>query len=177
MRKIGIIGGSGLYDIEGIENVKEIKVQTPFGDPSDAYHCGELQGVEVVFLPRHDRGHKISPSEINYRANIFGMKKLGVSAIFSVSACGSLKEELKPMDFVLPDQFIDRTTKRESTFFSGGIVVHTGFADPVCSKLVDILEKSVQSIGVNVHRGGTYFNMEGPQFSTRAESNLIDLGD
>lgn len=172
MRKIGIIGGSGLYDIEGIENVKEIKVQTPFGDPSDAYHCGELQGVEVVFLPRHDRGHKISPSEINYRANIFGMKKLGVSAIFSVSACGSLKEELKPMDFVLPDQFIDRTTKRESTFFSGGIVAHAGFADPVCSKLVDILEKSAQSIGVNVHRGGTYFNMEGPQFSTRAESNL-----
>ncbi|MDD3374829.1 MAG: S-methyl-5'-thioadenosine phosphorylase [Candidatus Omnitrophica bacterium] len=172
MRKIGIIGGSGLYDIEGIENVKEVRVQTPFGEPSDAYVCGELQGVEVVFLPRHDKGHKISPSEINYRANIYGMKKLGVSAIFSVSACGSLKEELKPMDFVIPSQFIDRTTKRQSTFFSSGIVAHVGFADPTCSKLSDILEKSARTVGVSVHRGGTYLNMEGPQFSTRAESNL-----
>ncbi len=172
MKKIGIIGGSGLYDIEGIEGVKEVEIKTPFGEPSGAYVTGSLEGVEVVFLPRHDKGHKISPSEINYRANIYGMKRLGVSAIFSVSACGSFKEELKPMDFVVPDQFIDRTVKRQSSFFTDGIVAHVGFANPICSQLADILEKSAKAIGSTVHRGGTYLNMEGPQFSTRAESNL-----
>ncbi|MFA6378404.1 MAG: S-methyl-5'-thioadenosine phosphorylase [Candidatus Omnitrophota bacterium] len=172
MRKIGIIGGSGLYDIEGIKNLKQVNVKTPFGKPSDAYLCGILEGVSVVFLPRHGRGHRISPSEINYRANIYGMKKLGVSAILAVSACGSLKEELKPMDFVIPDQFIDRTVKRQSTFFSNGLVGHVGFADPVCPKICDILYKSAQALNISVHRGGTYLNMEGPQFSTKAESSL-----
>ncbi len=176
MNKIGIIGGSGLYDIEGIENVKEVKVETPFGDPSDNYICGVLEGVDVVFLPRHGKGHKISPSGINYRANIFGMKKLGVNAIISVSACGSLKEELKPMDFVVPDQFVDRTNRhKESTFFSSGIVGHVSFANPVCSKLGDVLEKSAKKSNINVHRGGTYLNMEGPLFSTKAESYLYRL--
>lgn len=172
MRTIGVIGGSGLYNIEGIKNLEEVQVKTPFGSPSDVYFCGRLEGVNVVFLPRHGRGHRINPSEINYRANIYGMKKLGVSAIVSVSACGSLKEELKPMDFVIPDQFIDRTTKRQSTFFAGGIVAHVAFADPVCPQLCGILEKAARALKVNVHRGGTYLNMEGPQFSTRAESFL-----
>ena len=173
MAKIGIIGGSGLYDIEGIKGVKEIKVKTPFGDPSDKYVTGTLEGVEVAFLPRHGKGHRISPSEINYRANIFGMKKLGVSAILSVSACGSLKEELKPLDFVIPDQFVDRTRGlRESTFFKNGIVAHLAFADPVSKELSDILYESAKEIGATVHKGGTYVNMEGPQFSTKAESNL-----
>jgi len=172
MRKVGIIGGSGLYDIEGIEGVKEVKIDTPFGAPSDNYICGVLEGVEVVFLPRHGKGHRVNPSEVNYRANIYGMKKLGVSAILSVSACGSLKQELKPMDFVIPDQFLDRTIKRESTFFKDGIVAHVAFADPTCPKLSDILEKSAKDLGLTVHRGGTYVNMEGPQFSTKAESNL-----
>ncbi|MDP8265456.1 MAG: S-methyl-5'-thioadenosine phosphorylase [Candidatus Aceula meridiana] len=172
MRKVGIVGGSGLYDIEGIQDVKEVKIETPFGAPSDNYICGVLEEVEVVFLPRHGRGHRVNPSEVNYRANLYGMKKLGVSAILSVSACGSLKEELKPMDFVIPDQFLDRTTKRESTFFKDGIVAHVAFADPICPKLSDILEKSAKEVGAVVHRGGTYVNIEGPQFSTKAESNL-----
>jgi len=172
MRKVGIIGGSGLYNIEGIENLKEVNVKTPFGKPSDAYICGTLEGVEVVFLPRHGRGHRVSPSEINYRANIYGMKKLGVSAIVAVSACGSLKEELKPMDFVIPNQFIDRSFKRQSTFFSNGIVAHVGFAEPVCPKICDILYKSAQALSIPVHKGGIYLNMEGPQFSTKAESFL-----
>jgi 5'-methylthioadenosine phosphorylase len=172
MRTVGIIGGSGLYNIDGIKNLKEVKVTTPFGKPSDSYHCGVLEGVNVVFLPRHGRGHYVSPSEINYRANIFGMKKLGVSAIMSVSACGSLKEELKPMDFVIPNQFVDRTMKRASTFFSNGIVAHVGFAEPVCPKIADILFNSVKSLNIPVHKNGTYLNMEGPQFSTKAESLL-----
>jgi len=172
MRTVGVIGGSGLYNIEGIKDLKEVKTKTPFGNPSDAYHCGILEGVKVVFLPRHGRGHRINPSEVNYRANIYGMKKLGVSAIISVSACGSLKEELKPMDFVIPDQFIDRTVKRQSTFFCDGIVAHVALADPVCPQIGDILEKSAKAINVTVHHGGTYLNMEGPQFSTRAESLL-----
>ncbi len=172
MRIVGIIGGSGLYDIDGIKNLKEVKVLTPFGKPSDCYHCGVLEGVKVVFLPRHGRGHRVSPSEINYRANIYGMKKLGVSAIMSVSACGSLKEELKPMDFVIPDQFVDRTMKRQSTFFSNGVVAHVGLAAPVCSKISDILYRSAKVLNIPVHRGGTYLNMEGPQFSTKAESLL-----
>jgi len=172
MAKIGIIGGSGLYEMEGFKGQKEIKVTSPFGPPSDKYVTGKLDGVDVVFLPRHGRGHRISPSEINYRANIFGMKKLGVAAIFSVSACGSLKEELKPMDFVVPNQFLDRTFSRTATFFTGGIVAHLAFADPVCPQLFDILFQSAKQVGVTVHKGGTYVNMEGPQFSTKAESNL-----
>jgi len=172
MAKIGIIGGSGLYEMEGFKGQKETKVTTPFGSPSDIYVTGKLDGVDVVFLPRHGRGHWISPSEINYRANIFGMKKLGVDAIFSVSACGSLKEELKPMDFVVPNQFLDRTFSRTATFFTDGIVAHLAFADPVCPQLSEILFQSAKQVGVTVHKGGTYVNMEGPQFSTKAESNL-----
>jgi len=173
MAKVGIIGGSGLYQIEGISRVKEVAVKTPFGPPSDKFITGELEGIPVVFLPRHGRGHRVSPSEINYRANIYGMKKLGVEAIMSVSACGSLKEEYKPMDFVIPDQFLDRTRKgRQDTFFTDGIVAHVAFADPVSKEIADILEQSAQKLKVKTHRGGTYVNMEGPQFSTKAESNL-----
>lgn len=173
MVKVGIIGGSGLYNIDGIKSVKEVLVQTPFGRPSDKYVTGNLEGVDVVFLPRHGKGHRISPSEINYRANIFGMKKLGVAAILSVSACGSLKDELRPLDFVIPDQFLDRTRGlRESTFFKNGIVAHVAFADPVSKELSDILYESAKETGATVHKSGTYVNMEGPQFSTKAESNL-----
>jgi len=173
MATVGIIGGSGLYQIEGIEAVKEVAVKTPFGSPSDKFITGELEGIPVVFLPRHAKGHRISPSEINYRANIYGMKKLGVEAIMSVSACGSLKEEYKPMDFVIPDQFLDRTRKgRMDTFFTDGIVAHVAFADPVSKEIADILEKSAKKLKIKTHRGGTYVNMEGPQFSTKAESNL-----
>ena len=173
MATVGIIGGSGLYQIEGIAKVKEVAVKTPFGDPSDKFITGALEGIPVVFLPRHGRGHRISPSEINYRANIYGMKKLGVEAIMSVSACGSLKEKYKPMDFVIPDQFLDRTHKaRLDTFFTDGIVAHVAFADPISKEVADILEKSAKKLKVKVHRGGTYVNMEGPQFSTTAESNL-----
>ena len=173
MNTVGIIGGSGLYQIEGIKNLKEVKVKTPFGDPSDAFIKGKLGQADVVFLPRHGRGHRISPTEINYRANIFGMKKLGVKAILSVSACGSLKEELKPLDFVIPDQFLDRTNRgRESTFFKGGIVAHIAFADPVSPELCGILYESAKNLRLRVHKGGTYVNMEGPQFSTKAESRF-----
>ena len=173
MVKIGIIGGSGLYDIEGIQKIEKVTIGTPFGTPSDNYTTGILEGTQVVFLPRHGKGHHISPSEINYRANIFGMKKLGVNAIISVSACGSLKDDLKPMDFVIPDQFVDRTNKaRESSFFTDGIVAHVAFADPVSPEVADILYKSAVNLGLPVHKGGTYINMEGPQFSTKAESNL-----
>ena len=173
MAKIGIIGGSGLYDIEGIQKIERVTVQTPFGNPSDQFTIGILEGIEVVFLPRHGKGHRISPSEINFRANIFGMKKLGVNAVLSVSACGSLKEELKPMDFVIPDQFVDRTDKaRESSFFTNGIVGHVAFADPVSPEVADILYQSAKKLQLPVHKGGTYLNMEGPQFSTKAESNL-----
>jgi len=173
MAKVGIIGGSGLYQIEGITKVKEVAVKTPFGAPSDKFITGELEGISVVFLPRHGRGHRISPSEINYRANIYGMKKLGVQAIMSVSACGSLKEKYKPMDFVVPDQFLDRTRKnRADTFFTDGIVAHVGFADPISKEIADIIEKNAKKLKIKAHRGGTYVNMEGPQFSTKAESNL-----
>ena len=173
MATVGIIGGSGLYQIEGISKVKEVAVKTPFGSPSDKFITGELRGIPVVFLPRHGRGHRISPSEINYRANIYGMKKLGVQAIMSVSACGSLKAKYKPMDFVIPDQFLDRTRKgRMDTFFTEGIVAHVAFANPVSKEIADILEKSARKLKIKIHRGGTYVNMEGPQFSTKAESNL-----
>ncbi|MCU0650659.1 MAG: S-methyl-5'-thioadenosine phosphorylase [Candidatus Omnitrophica bacterium] len=170
---MGIIGGSGLYDIEGFTGKKEIEARTPFGSPSDKFTVGSLEGREVVFLPRHARGHRINPSEINYRANIFAMKALGVEQIISVTACGSLREELKPLDFVLPDQFVDRTNQaRKMTFFENGIVAHVSLADPVCSELRSRVYKSVKSLGFNVHDGGTYITMEGPAFSTRAESNL-----
>lgn len=174
MAKIGIIGGSGLYEMEGIEHVEDLTIpDTPFGPPSDHFMKGKLEGVDVVFLARHGRGHHISPSEVNYRANIFEMKRLGVDAIVSVSACGSLKEEIRPMDFVVPDQFIDRTNKaRESSFFTGGIVAHVAMADPVSPELTEVLIECCQTTGVMVHGKGTYLNMEGPQFSTRAESFL-----
>lgn len=171
--KIGIIGGSGLYNIEGISGVKKIKVTTPFGSPSDSYITGKLEGKDVVFLPRHGVGHRINPSEINYRANVYGMKKLGVERIVSVTACGSLKEELKPLDFVLVDQFVDRTNQaRKATFFENGLVAHIMFAQPVCPHLVDALHGVGNMLGLTMHKGGTYVNMEGPAFSTLAESKL-----
>jgi len=173
MAKVGIIGGSGLYGMEGIEIEEERSLLTPFGEPSSNFLVGRLDGADVVFLPRHGKGHRLSPSEINYRANIFGMKLLGVDAIISVSACGSLKEEIKPMDFVVPDQFIDRTKGgRAVTFFEGGIIAHAPFADPVSPELTEILTAAIGELGLTVHCGGTYVNMEGPQFSTKAESNL-----
>ena len=169
MATVGIIGGSGLYQIEGITKVKEVVLKTPFGEPSDKFVTGELEGIPVAFLPRHGKGHRISPSEINFRANIYGMKKLGVQAIMSVSACGSLKEDYKPMDFVIPDQFLDRTRKgRADTFFTDGIVAHVAFADPISKEIADILEQGARKLKLKVHRGGTYVNMEGPQFSTKA---------
>jgi 5'-methylthioadenosine phosphorylase len=170
--EIGIIGGSGLYSMPGLSNIKEHRITTPFGDPSDAYVLGTLSGRKVAFLSRHGRGHLLLPSELNFRANIFGMKKLGVQRILSVSAVGSLKEEHKPTDFVIPDQFIDRTFHRESTFFGNGIVGHIAFGDPVCEVVGKAIELACASIGVVGKRGGTYVCMEGPQFSTRAESNL-----
>lgn len=173
MAKIGIIGGSGVYKIEGIKNLREVRVRTPFGNPSDTYKIGELNGVDVIFLPRHGLKHTISPSEINYRANIYGMKKLGVERLISISACGSLKKELKPLDFVLPSQFVDRTNSaREMTFFKGGIVAHVSFAEPVCSALARVIYETAVNLRLNIHLGGSYLNMEGPAFSTKAESHL-----
>jgi 5'-methylthioadenosine phosphorylase len=170
--EIGIIGGSGLYAMPGLTNVREERLTTPFGDPSDAFILGELEGRNVAFLARHGRGHRILPSELNFRANIFAMKMLGVETILSVSAVGSLKEEHKPTDFVIPDQFIDRTFARASTFFGEGIVAHVAFGDPVCAPLTVVLKQACDTIGVVGKLGGTYVCMEGPQFSTRAESNL-----
>ncbi len=171
--RIGIIGGSGLYKIEGLKKIKELTVATPFGKPSDKLILSELDGREVVFLPRHGVGHCISPSELNYRANIFAMKKLGVDSIISVSACGSLREDFKPLDFVIPDQFVDRTNQaRAMTFFEKGIVAHISFADPVCPHLSQAVYQAVKDLNLNAHLGGTYLNMEGPAFSTRAESEL-----
>jgi 5'-methylthioadenosine phosphorylase len=170
--EIGIIGGSGLYAMPGLTNTHEIKVETPFGDPSDAFVAGSLEGRQVVFLARHGRGHRILPTELNFRANIFALKKLGVERIISVSAVGSLKAEHKPTDFVIPDQFIDRTTQRISTFFGEGIVGHVAFGDPICSTVAKAIEQGAKSAGVVAKRGGTYVCMEGPQFSTKAESNL-----
>ncbi|MGB2705377.1 MAG: S-methyl-5'-thioadenosine phosphorylase [Candidatus Omnitrophota bacterium] len=173
MARIGVIGGSGLYDIEGIEIKEKKRIRTPFGEPSGEFTVGELGGKEVVFLPRHDRGHRINPTRINYRANIYGMKELGVERIISVTACGSLKEELKPMDFVIPLQFVDRTNQaRQYTFFDEGIVAHISFAHPVCEDLAKVVYNAAKDNGVTAHLGGTYINMEGPQFSTLAESNL-----
>jgi 5'-methylthioadenosine phosphorylase len=170
---IGIIGGSGLYKMAGLEDVKEVAINTPFGKPSDAFVIGQLEGQRVAFLPRHGRGHRIMPSEINFRANIYGMKMLGVERILSASAVGSLKEEHKPLDIVVPDQFIDRTRNRVSTFFGDGIVAHVAFADPVCSQLSDVIAAAgTAHDGFELHRGGTYVCMEGPAFSTKAESHL-----
>lgn len=168
--KIGIIGGSGLYNIDGLTDVEKITVETPFGDASDQFTVGILEGKRVVFLPRHGSTHSILPGELNFRANIFGMKKLGVERIIAVSAVGSMKKEIKPLDIVIPDQFIDRTRGRIDTFFGNGIVGHVSVADPVCSCLADTLYESAKKAGATVHKGGTYLCMEGPQFSTRAES-------
>ena len=170
--EIGIIGGSGLYSMPGFSDGKELRQQTPFGDPSDAYVLGTLGGRKVAFLARHGRGHLISPSELNFRANIYGFKQLGVERIVSVSAVGSLKEEHKPLDFVIPDQFFDRTRHRVDTFFGDGVVAHIAFADPICAEMATVVQSACEKVGVAGKRGGTYVCMEGPQFSTKAESNV-----
>jgi len=172
--KIGIIGGSGLYQMPELMDVEEVRVETPFGDPSDAFIVGTLEEERVAFLPRHGRGHRFSPTELPFRANIYGMKMLGVERILSASAVGSLQEQYAPLDMVIPDQFFDRTRARagESTFFGEGIVAHVTFAHPVCEELGDVLEESCGATDVKVHRGGTYLCMEGPAFSTKAESNV-----
>ncbi|MGD0368805.1 MAG: S-methyl-5'-thioadenosine phosphorylase [Acidobacteriaceae bacterium] len=170
--EIGIIGGSGLYSMPGLTGVHEERVSTPFGDPSDAFVLGDLEGHKVAFLARHGRGHRILPSELNFRANIYALKKLGVERIVSVSAVGSLKEEHKPGDFVIPDQFIDRTFHRISTFFGDGVVGHVAFGDPVCATVAKTIVDACRKEGVLARPSGTYVCMEGPQFSTRAESNL-----
>ena len=169
---VGVIGGSGLYELEGLTNVRWRRVRTPFGDPSDEFCTGELEGRPVVFLPRHGRGHRLTPTELNFRANVWGLKSLGVEWIVSVSAVGSMKEDIRPLDLVIPDQFIDLTKRRASSFFGEGIVAHVGMADPVCGLLGDVLDKAARATGSRVHRGGTYVCIEGPQFSTRAESRV-----
>jgi len=170
--EIGIIGGSGLYSMPGLTGIQEAAVDTPFGAPSDAFVLGTLEGRSVAFLARHGRGHRILPSELNFRANIHGFKQLGVERIVSVSAVGSLKEEHKPLEFLIPDQFVDRTRHRVDTFFGEGVVAHIAFADPVCPQLSEVVGKACQKAKVVGKRGGTYICMEGPQFSTKAESNL-----
>jgi 5'-methylthioadenosine phosphorylase len=170
--KIGVIGGSGLYAMSGLENVQEVQVETPFGTPSDAYITGTLQGRDMVFLPRHGRGHRVAPSALNFRANIYGLKQLGVEWVLSVSAVGSMREDIHPGDLVLPDQFFDRTSSRVSTFFDRDVVVHVAFADPVCSVLARAAHAAAVQTSATVHFGGTYLCIEGPQFSTRAESNI-----
>jgi 5'-methylthioadenosine phosphorylase len=170
--EIGIIGGSGLYSMPGLSAVREVRQETPFGDPSDVYVLGTLEGRKVAFLARHGRGHRILPTELNFRANIYGFKQLGVERIVSVSAVGSLKEEHQPLEFVIPDQFFDRTRHRVDTFFGEGIVAHIAFADPICPELAKVVETACKKAGVVGKRGGTYLCMEGPQFSTKAESNV-----
>ena len=169
---VGVIGGSGLYQMNELTGIKEISIKTPFGDPSDAFITGTLDGVKIAFLARHGRGHKITPSEINYRANIYGFKQLGVQWLMSVSAVGSMKEHIRPLDIVIPDQFFDQTKRRIGTFFGNGVVGHIGFAHPVCPNLAGLLEKSARETEVTVHKGGTYICIEGPQFSTKAESRI-----
>ncbi len=168
--KVGVIGGSGFYEL--LEGAREVKLDTPFGAPSDSFFVGDLGGVPTAFLPRHARGHRILPSEVNYRANIWGMKALGVEQIVSASAVGSLREELRPLDIVVPDQLFDRTKARPSTFFGDGVVVHMGFADPFCPHVSAAITAAAHGVGAAVHEGGTYVCIEGPQFSTRAESNV-----
>jgi 5'-methylthioadenosine phosphorylase len=170
--EIGIIGGSGLYNMDGLTDVTEQRVETPFGDPSEVFVLGTLEGRKVAFLARHGKGHRILPSELNFKANVYAMKKLGVTSILSVSAVGSLKEEHKPTDFVIPDQFIDRTFDRSATFFGEGVVGHVGFGDPVCPIVSEVFAKACAEVGVVGKLGGTYVCMEGPQFSTKAESRL-----
>ncbi|HJQ71104.1 MAG TPA: S-methyl-5'-thioadenosine phosphorylase [Blastocatellia bacterium] len=172
--RIGVIGGSGLYQMEALTNVEEVSLDTPFGKPSDAFMVGAIDNVRVAFLARHGRGHRLLPTEIPFRANIYGMKMIGVERIISASAVGSLREELKPMDIVLPDQFFDRTRQRASTFFGEGIAAHVTFGDPVCREVCDVLETVARREleGVDIHRGGTYICMEGPAFSTKAESEV-----
>jgi 5'-methylthioadenosine phosphorylase len=170
--EIGIVGGSGLYAMPGFEAQEEVRLTTPFGEPSEVYVVGRLEGKKVAFLARHGRGHRISPSELNFRANIFGMKMLGIERILSLSAVGSLKEEHAPLDFVIPDQFFDRTQGRASTFFGDGVVAHISFSDPVCPQLAGAVHSSAVASGIRTKRGGTYLCMEGPAFSTRAESNV-----
>jgi 5'-methylthioadenosine phosphorylase len=170
--EIGIIGGSGLYSMPGLSRAKEVRLKTPFGAPSDRYVIGTLAGRKVAFLARHGRGHRLLPSELNFRANVYGFRQLGVERIVSVSAVGSLKEEHRPLDFLIPDQFFDRTRHRIDTFFGNGIAAHISFADPICGELARVVEGACQKVGVRGKRGGTYVCMEGPQFSTRAESNV-----
>jgi len=170
--RIGVVGGSGLYQMEGMTVLEERRIETPFGDPSDVYVIGEVEGRRVAFLPRHGRGHRLLPTELNYRANIYGFKVLGVERLISVSAVGSLKIEYKPTDIVVPDQFFDRTRHRIDTFFGNGLVAHTSLAKPVCPVLLDLAVEAGRAAGATVHKGGTYVNMEGPQFSTRAESEV-----
>lgn len=169
---IGIIGGSGLYEMEGVQVLEERTLETPFGEPSDPYVIGDVDGIRVAFLSRHGRGHRKMPTEINYRANLFGFKLLGVHTILSASAVGSMKEQYAPTDLVFPLQFIDRTRHRPDTFFGNGVVAHVTFADPICAATAAAAASAAREAGANVHEGGTYLCMEGPQFSTRAESNL-----
>jgi 5'-methylthioadenosine phosphorylase len=170
--RIGVIGGSGLYQMEGMVIREERRIETPFGDPSDPYVIGDLDGQPVAFLPRHGRGHRLLPTELNYRANIFGFKVLGVEQLISVSAVGSMKIDYKPTDIVVPDQFYDRTRHRPDTFFGNGLVAHVSLAKPVCPRLIPIFVEAGRAAGATVHEGGTYVCMEGPQFSTRAESEI-----
>ena len=170
--KVGIIGGTGLYKMEGLKKTETVTVQTPFGEPSDSYLTGELDGVPVAFLPRHGTGHRLLPHELNFRANIYGFKKLGVEWIISVSAVGSMKEAIEPLHMVLPDQFFDRTRNRTDTFFGNGIAAHVPFSQPICPQLSATIHTTIQELGFPVHRGGTYLCIEGPQFSTKAESTI-----
>ena len=169
---VGIIGGSGLYELEGLGRVRWRRVRTPFGDPSDEYCTGRLDGRDVIFLARHGRGHRLMPTELNFRANIWGLKALGAEWVISVSAVGSMREAIRPLDLVIPDQFVDATRRRVSSFFGDGIVAHVGMAEPVCPQLATTLEKAARQTSVTIHRGGTYICIEGPQFSTKAESRI-----
>ena len=171
-RLVGIIGGSGLYEMQGLELLREERVSTPFGEPSDRFLVGRLDGRPVAFLARHGRGHRLMPSELNFRANIYGFKALGAEWILSASAVGSMREEVKPLDILIPDQFFDRTSGRTSSFFGRGLVAHVSMADPTCAALGDVLYRAGTAVGATVHRGGTYLCIEGPQFSTRAESRI-----
>jgi 5'-methylthioadenosine phosphorylase len=170
--KLGIIGGTGLYEMEELKKRETVTIHTPFGSPSDSYLVGELNGIRVAFLPRHGIGHRILPHELNFRANIYGFKKIGVERIISVSAVGSMKENIEPLHMVLPDQFFDRTRKRIDTFFGGGIAAHVSFSQPICLQLRNILHKKIKELRLPVHNGGTYLSIEGPQFSTKAESHI-----